>query len=47
MNTNGILMMSGFYEADASLLREEATKLNLKEIGNKTKNNWMMLKFQK
>lgn len=47
LKPNGYLLISGFYEEDAPLLREEAQKLGLNEISSKVKNRWMMIKVQR
>lgn len=47
LQPNGHLLISGFYEEDAPLLRKEAKKLGLTEISSKVKNRWMMMQFQK
>ncbi|NMA72880.1 MAG: 50S ribosomal protein L11 methyltransferase [Bacteroidales bacterium] len=47
LKRGGHLLISGFYEEDAPLLREEAQKLGLTEISSKVKNRWMMIKVQR
>ncbi len=47
LQPNGHLLISGFYEEDAPLLRKEAKKLGLTQISSKVKNRWMMMQFQK
>jgi ribosomal protein L11 methyltransferase len=44
---NGILIMSGFYSEDIREIKLKAEKLGLKDIGFKTKNNWVAYSFQK
>ena len=47
MKSNATLMISGFYEEDADLLRNKASQLGLVEVSSQTKNRWMMIQFQK
>lgn len=47
MKPNATLMISGFYEEDADLLRNKASQLGLVEVSSQTKNRWMMIQFQK
>lgn len=47
LKNNGLLLLSGFYEKDGVLIRQEAKKLDLQLISSKNKNKWQMLCFQK
>lgn len=47
LKPEGFLLISGFYEEDAPLLREEAETRGLTEVKNRVKNRWMMMQFQK
>lgn len=47
LNPNGILLLSGFYEEDISVLLEEASKYNLRETHRASKNNWSILELKK
>lgn len=47
MAENGILVLSGFYTEDASLLKEKAASLGLTFIRSNQSNNWCMLVFRK
>lgn len=45
LNAGGRLLLSGFYEKDASLIIEEANKQNLELKGKKERNDWVALLF--
>lgn len=45
MNPKAILLISGFYKEDISILCTEAEKLGLHYNGQREKNRWAMLKF--
>ncbi|MFO7868600.1 MAG: 50S ribosomal protein L11 methyltransferase [Bacteroidales bacterium] len=45
--TNGILIMSGFYEKDMPLVKEHALQNKLKFVYYNTKNNWTITVFSK
>ena len=47
LQQNGILIMSGFYSEDIPDIKIKAEKLGLKDVGFKTKNNWVAYSFQK
>ncbi|PNP94602.1 ribosomal protein L11 methyltransferase [Hoylesella timonensis] len=47
MSPEAILLLSGFYEADANLLIEKATQLGLVERNRKTEDDWCCLMFTK
>lgn len=47
LQPNGILIMSGFYTNDIPDIKTKAESLGLKDIGFKTKNNWVAHSFQK
>ncbi len=47
LKRGGHLLISGFYEEDAPLLREETQRLGLIERSSRVKNRWMMMQFQK
>jgi ribosomal protein L11 methyltransferase len=43
----GVLLLSGFYQEDISIIDAEASKYNLKLETFIEKNNWVALKFNK
>ena len=43
----GVLLLSGFYQEDISIIDVEASKYNLKLETFIEKNNWVALKFNK
>lgn len=45
LNSNGVLLLSGFYEQDIEVLEEACNKHMLKLVGKLEKNNWISLKF--
>ena len=47
MTPGAILLLSGFYEADANLLIEKATQLGLVVRNRKTEDDWCCLMFTK
>jgi ribosomal protein L11 methyltransferase len=47
LKTDGILMLSGFYEDDIPTILEEAQKNSLQEIGRSERNNWAALQLIK
>jgi ribosomal protein L11 methyltransferase len=47
LNTNGVLLLSGFYEEDIPALLEEAAKYGLKENHRASKDKWSILELLK
>ncbi len=47
LSSGGILLLSGFYKEDFTIINKEAENQKLKLDGELTKNNWMSLKFVK
>ena len=47
LQQNGILIMSGFYSEDIPDIKLKAEELGLKDIGFKTRKNWVAYSFQK
>ncbi len=47
LNDNGVLLMSGFYEQDIAIIKEETEKYNLTFDRYKLKNNWVAIRFTK
>lgn len=47
LNSNGLLLLSGFFSIDKEVLTEEANKLGLTSSFVNTKNEWTMLEFVK
>jgi ribosomal protein L11 methyltransferase len=47
LNTNGVLLLSGFYEEDIPALLEEAEKYGLKENHSASKDKWSILELFK
>ncbi len=45
MNTQATLVLSGFYESDASLIVDEAGRLGLRETLRKTEDDWCCIAF--
>lgn len=43
LSPDGLLILSGFYEEDATMLCEKASTLGLYEVARKVTNNWTML----
>ncbi len=44
---NGLILFSGFYTEDLSLIQTEAMKYNLKMLHHQSKNNWVVATFIK
>jgi ribosomal protein L11 methyltransferase len=47
LSSEGILLLSGFYKEDFTIINKEAENQKLKLDGELIKNNWMSLKFVK
>lgn len=47
LNAGGILIISGFYEEDATILHKEAESLGLRLVAQQTDDNWTMCVFEK
>lgn len=47
LDTDGVFVISGFYEDDIPMLLAEASKLGLYEVGRKVQNGWAMLTFHR
>ncbi|WP_438976852.1 50S ribosomal protein L11 methyltransferase [Polaribacter sp.] len=47
LSSGGILLLSGFYKEDFTIINKEAENQKLKLDGELIKNNWMSLKFVK
>ncbi|MCF8231103.1 MAG: 50S ribosomal protein L11 methyltransferase [Bacteroidales bacterium] len=47
LDNNGRLLMSGFYEHDIELVKQEAARHGLALINNNQKNDWVALTFEK
>jgi ribosomal protein L11 methyltransferase len=47
LNQGGVLLMSGFYEQDIAVIKEECLKYNLYFNRYMSKNNWVAVKFYK
>ena len=47
LSENGILLLSGFYTEDISLISEVCNAHNLFFVGNFERNNWVACKFEK
>jgi len=47
LKSKGELFMSGFYEEDISLLKEEAQKWGIEYVSHRVKNNWVASKWIK
>jgi len=47
LNENGVLLLSGFYKEDISIIEEETKKHNLSLERTIIRNNWVALKFTK
>ncbi len=45
LNTNGIILFSGFYDEDFDIINESCTKNGLTFIKKMQKNNWISLKY--
>lgn len=46
LNSNGVLMMSGFYEEDLPLIRQCAEALGMTYLSHRSRNNWVVAKFK-
>jgi len=46
LNRYGLLLLSGFYEADIPVITDMAESCNMKLSGTASNNNWAFLKFQ-
>ena len=47
LNSGGVLLLSGFFESDASELLNLGQQLGLNEFGRMTKEDWCCLKLKK
>ena len=47
LNEDGLLLLSGFYNDDISIIEAECNTYNLKKVEVLERNNWVALKFQK
>ncbi|MEP0263936.1 50S ribosomal protein L11 methyltransferase [Dokdonia sp.] len=47
LSPEGILLLSGFYTEDISLITEKCNENNLYFVGNYERNNWVACKFEK
>ena len=47
LKSNGILLLSGFYEADIPVVSDKAENIGLKLFSHFIKNNWAVLKYIK
>ncbi|MFH0864731.1 MAG: 50S ribosomal protein L11 methyltransferase [Bacteroidota bacterium] len=47
LNKAGILLLSGFYDADVPVISDRVESDGMKFISKKNKNNWIVLKFKK
>lgn len=47
MNKAGIMLLSGFYDADVPVISERAESNGMKLISKNIRNNWIVLKFKK
>jgi ribosomal protein L11 methyltransferase len=47
LNKSGILLLSGFYEADIPLIADKAESNGMKSTGSFIKNNWVVLTYKK
>lgn len=47
LRKSGIMLLSGFYEADMPLIIDKAETNGMKFSGSSMKNNWVVLKFNK
>ncbi len=45
LKEGGALFLSGFYNEDLHLITDACTKLDLKFVSNKEKNNWVAAKY--
>ncbi|MGD0711654.1 MAG: 50S ribosomal protein L11 methyltransferase [Bacteroidales bacterium] len=47
LNKSGLLLLSGFYEADVPIIADKAESNGMKSTGSFIKNNWVVLTFKK
>lgn len=47
LNNNGVLLLSGFYKEDITIINEEVTKYNLSLTKTIERNNWVALRYEK
>lgn len=47
LNENGILLLSGFYHEDISIIDKEVSKYKLSLDKTLERNNWVALRYQK
>ena len=47
LHENGVLLLSGFYQEDISMIDAEVSKYNLKLESFIERNNWVALKYNK
>lgn len=47
LNNNGVLLLSGFYKEDITIINEEVTKYNLSLAKTIERNNWVALRYEK
>ena len=47
MSPHATLLMSGFYEEDVPAIRTRAEELGLRYIGHQSRNNWVVIEFQR
>jgi ribosomal protein L11 methyltransferase len=47
LSTNGLLLLSGFYDSDKPFLTEKAESLGMQLVGEKKEGEWMCLTFRK
>lgn len=47
LNTNGSMLLSGFYEHDVDILRDKAEQFGLRLVQQRTRDGWTALRFVK
>jgi len=47
LKTTGFLLMSGFYEADLTIINDKAVSVGLELCSTAVKNNWIVTKYKK
>ena len=47
LNTNGSMLLSGFYEHDVDILRDKAEQFGLRLVQQRTRDGWTALRFLK
>lgn len=47
LETNGVLLISGFFDADIDILKVEAESLKLNAVHHQIKNHWAAMEFRK